>query len=60
MCLCQMRAVLSCADQESGQIARIPPPGKSQVAKGFLKNSRTGPIASRGMSVGHSVKYADY
>ena len=45
------------------------PPEKSQVAMGFLRNSRTdtldrqldplGPIASPGMSVRPSVKYVD-
>ena len=42
-----------------GQVVRSHPL-KNQVAIGFLLNSRAGPIASRGMPVRHSVKYADY
>ena len=59
---------LTWADQERGQRVQIPP-GKSQMAIGFVRNSGTdllekqvdpsGPIASRGRYVLTSVKYVD-
>ena len=55
----------TCTDPEEGGRGPVPP-GKSEVAIGFLRNTGTdpsrealGPIASRGRSIRPSVKYVD-